>query len=116
MLRLYRKARRMYWLEPNREGTRAGRIDDKGYELVRFVLEEGEGLTWGQRLERWNERYSPGHPWHYRYETNMARDFHRLIRRIVGMSYREFLRSSVTRPMPFDGIVDHGLGSEVASS
>ena len=101
-LRLYRQVRQMYWREFYREKSRAGRVSDKGYELVRFVLEEGEGLTWGQRLEKWNERYPDGHPWHYTYDTNMARDFHRLIRRIVGMSYKRFMQPNVVRPVPLE--------------
>jgi len=85
-----------------RQGSRAGKISDKASELLRFVLEEGEGLSWRQRLERWNERYPPGHPWNYRYETNMARDFHRLVRRLLGMPYRRFMRPSVVRPAPVE--------------
>lgn len=102
VLELYREVRRAYWRGMYREGTRAGKVSDKAYELLRFVLEEGEGLSWRQRLERWNERYPPGHPWCYRYETNMARDFHRLVRRLLGMPYRRFMRLNVVRPMPLE--------------
>ncbi|HEY79821.1 MAG TPA: hypothetical protein G4O05_01915 [Caldilineae bacterium] len=99
VVELYREVRRAYWRGMYRKQSRAGRVSDKAYALLRFVLEDGEGLSWRKRLERWNERYPPGHPWHYRYETNMARDFHRLIQRLVGMSYEKFLRPNVRRPM-----------------
>lgn len=102
VLKLFREVRRMYWREPYREDSGAKRIDDKGYELLKFVLEAGEGLSWSERLERWNERFPPGHPWSYEYETNMARDFHRLVRRLLGMSYKRFLKPNVVRPMPLE--------------
>ena len=102
VLELYREVRRAYWQGMYRENSRAGKISDKSYELLRFVLEEGDGLSWRQRLERWNERYPPGHPWNYRYETNMARDFHRLVRRLLGMRYRRLMRPSVVRPVPLE--------------
>jgi|Deesub1362A_J573_1020465.scaffolds.fasta_scaffold07930_2 hypothetical protein len=102
VLELYREVRRMYWRGEYRERSRAGRISDKAYELLRFVLEEGEGLSWHERLEKWNERYPQGHPWHYSYETNLARDFHRLVQRLVGMSYKSFLQPTVVRPMPLE--------------
>jgi len=102
VIQLYREIKRLYWFRPKTERLKARPISDKGYELIRFVLEEGEGLTWGQRLDKWNTRYPKGHPWHYTYETNMARDFHRLVQRLLGMPYKRFMRLNVARPMPLE--------------
>lgn len=97
VLKLFRRIRKAYWDGSYRPKSGGYRLSPKLLELVKFVLEEGEGLSWRERQTKWNTRFPADHPWYYSQYTNMARDFHRSIERLLGISYKQYVKPSVTR-------------------
>lgn len=84
---LYAKARKFIQA---RERVRS--MTEKRAELARFVVEQPEGRTWRERMNRWNDLVCAEHPgWRYRYDTNFNRDARGALRRLTepGWSWSE---------------------------